>query len=571
MTDEDAPEQPAKETGRTERIGMGDLIGNTDNPANWWRSQLIAWALPAELDDQLRTWTRDSSMVIGGYDRAHRLLRSAALISAYAADGDGWRSAMGMLAGHLLIRSDGTTDAAEVKDLLATLHQSGASKLIRDAVRRVVNEGPALAVHAGARDIRPHRSTHTRASADLAYLVGAGDVIDPSQADELCRWAIAVIREPAEYVGRTRPTFLVGTKLRELMAAVVPAANLTVQQTVIDFLLEDCPKEGSLEDQDVARIVWAIPEDAWTDERLDQAVILTAGSNGRTAKVLKRLAAQRRPEVHQAVIDRADAGDLGSLSSLGPVTELRSDTAAALIASLSDTVDRLTEHARRGLYLGGGMDVVRELTLLNCWHSGVSNWSPVLAALSEPALQSDQLVDAITLLARLPEKVPSGVRGDLIDVLERLRIRPIRDDLIERLDVRGPAFEALWALGARPSLLQCLVGDPAERRSAAVVIGREELTSEVGVLALLTQDTEPGVRSAAANALGVWAAKGLGGHEVVRLCEGLLADSGTLIAKGLANALVDRPTLADQVVPLKHRLMNHPSAQIRALFADPHG
>jgi len=558
-------ESEANEGSGGQRIAVGDLIGNTDNPANWWRSQLLAWALPAELEGHMRTWTQDRSLILGGHDRAHRLLRSAALLSGYAADGDGWRSATAMLAKHLLLQSKGDISSTDMGEILQTLHRGGDSSDIKKAVRRVVRDGPVLAVAEAARGLDPARSTHSSAAADLAMLAAAGDVLEASHADALCNWAIVVLRDPRDYLARVRPSFTISNKLLELLSSVVPAASPPSQRSVIDLVLDNPPISGSLEDQDMARVIRQLPDGAWTEEQTDRAIALSKGVAGPTVRALQRLTAKCSSDVRNALFEEAAQGSLGSLEGVGPVTELPPEGAAALIRALSDRVSELTQNAQRGRYGGGGMDSLRELTLMNCWHPEHAEWEPVLAALKEPAVQSDQLVGVLSLLGRLGERVPGGLRPTFVEAISALRKRAPRGEVHEQEDVRGLALEALWSMGVREGLRQALLGGPAERRSAALVIGRAEHLDELNLLALLSRDSEPEVRSAAAHVLGSWAARGIGGQEVIGICSKLLPDSGTLIAAAVASALGDHPTVAPEARGLMDGLTTHPSAQVRAL------
>lgn len=546
-----------------QRIGVGEMIGSMDNPAAWWRSQLVAWALPAELDDLLRRWSEDRSIVIGGHDRPHRLLRSAALLSAFAGDGDGYRSAMTMLGKHLIVRSDSSTDPNSVQDSLAALLRGGDMKAVKLAVGRVVREGPATAVREGALVIQPYRSTHTSASADIAFLVGAGDVLDPRQADELCAWAGNTIRNPREYADRVRPYFLIGTKLLELIGGVVSAASDEAQSLVIDLVLEFHPDSGGLEDQDVARVIRRIRERVWTDDQLDRGLALTQSEGGQTARAIEYLAARRRPTIREAVVDRIAAGDWDALGSVDSVADLPAGAVEVLIRERSLGVDRVVNNARRSSYSVSTKDVLRDLVLINIWHPEGANWTPVIDAFSEPMVQAGHQVPSLELLAQIGNMIPSEIQRKLVEVLVNLRTKQPRGELFEQSDVRGPALEALWSLGERSALIEGLSGEAGERRAVARIIGREKLTSELSVLALLTRDQELSVRSAAAKTLSEWLVAEVGGDGVVDLCQRLLADTGTFLPVAMAPALAQGTRMSDGVVFLRSQLENHLSARIR--------
>lgn len=552
---------------QSQRIGVGlsDVIGNNDTAASWWRSQLVSWALPEELGDIFRTWAKDTSIRIGGGDQVYRLVRSASLLSAFAADGEGWRSALRMLAQHLLARTDRAVEPGEAKTLLNMLRQSGASDDVKLATRRIVRQGPAIAGREAARDVNPALSTHSSALADLDLLTAAGDVLDPGQATSLCVWALDVLKDPSEYFQRTHPTFYVQFKLIDFLSAAVGAAEEGAQHEVINYILNQDATGDGIVDLNTARLIRSIPESAWTSGQLEHAAILAHHESSRVTAELQRLTSRSDTEIRERLVNRAKDGDVAALEGVKDVTTLPAQAAGAVIAKLREQVETLCEDARRGAFSGGGIEPVRELTLLNLWHPSVSSWEPVLAALQEPSVHASQQAGALDLIARLGERVPNETRERLIEVIRPLLVKQPIERWIDQTEVRGLAREALYGLGERLELQTALLGGPDERRSAAYIIGRTEQTDQLDVVILLANDHELEVRAAAANVLSRWTSKGLGGEKIAQLAMQLIAHSGTDTAAALAAPLAEtanRPATAEDLAML---LAGHPSASVRRM------
>ncbi|MDO5081143.1 DUF4365 domain-containing protein, partial [Buchananella hordeovulneris] len=250
---------------------IANIIQRSDNPASWWRTQVMSYGLSAHLSEGVRRWSEDASVRIGGSDTANKHLLSAALLASCAGDHDGWRYANGALAEHFLVTTGPTDDPDDVADWLTLLRLSGDSKSTGRATRHIVHAGPTMAARIAASSVDLSRSTRTTALADIELLTAAGDVLEPARADDICAWALAMLQEPREYLERTRPTFNVLYKIIDLLKAMVWTLSEDALHSVIDYFLDQPPVTDDGTAQALARLIHKIPASAWRESDRQRA------------------------------------------------------------------------------------------------------------------------------------------------------------------------------------------------------------------------------------------------------------------------------------------------------------
>jgi HEAT repeat protein len=112
-------------------------------------------------------------------------------------------------------------------------------------------------------------------------------------------------------------------------------------------------------------------------------------------------------------------------------------------------------------------------------------------------------------------------------------------------------------------LLRLLAGTPEDRLWAARIAGRVDQPERLGLLIGLCQALEPGVRANAAAGLATLVAAGEGGGLAVAALRQCLADPGTEVPRGIAEALTAAPTLAPAAQDALAILHGHQSALVR--------
>ena len=122
-------------------IDLADVIRATDSTATWWRTQVSAWGLGDEADQQFAAWTGATPTEEGLND-----LRAVSLMAGFAADRGGWRNATSRVARHRLLTSTATSPADHVSGRLIMFRLSGDNHNMERATTHVMLDGPAAAV-----------------------------------------------------------------------------------------------------------------------------------------------------------------------------------------------------------------------------------------------------------------------------------------------------------------------------------------------------------------------------------------------------------------------------------------
>jgi len=458
------------------RGSFANIIERGDNPASWWRAQIMSYGLSAHLNAGFRTWSQDKAVRIGGSDTAQKKLLSAAMVSSFAADHDGWRSATGSLAEHLLISTSSTDNAESVAHSLSLLRLGGNSKNVSQATRHLVRRGPTIAVRMAAETVDLARSTRTTALADLELLSAAGDVLDSTQADEICSWALAKLRDPRAYLERARPTFFVEDKVIQLLASMVWALSDDALHTVLDYFLGQPPVTDHGTAQTLARLIHSVPQLAWCESDRRRA----AGRKGDAAYLREAFLAVAAPssaESREQVLERARAGDLLAFEAIADVTTLPADAVDTLSERLCSVVDTLIKNADRGVSDFGGLDPARALTLLGVWHPSRARWDRIENLITAPGIGPQQIVGCLQVLAAHGQQLDLAVKSQLAGYVTALRHRTLGPNFFgEDEDIRSFATEALAALTdqqERKALVRELVILDAAHRTAESVKSNE--------------------------------------------------------------------------------------------------
>lgn len=545
---------------------IAKMIQRSDNPASWWRSQVMSYGLSAHLSEEFRIWSEDQSIRIEGSGNAHRHLLSAALLASCAGDHDGWRHATGALGEHLLI-TDATDNAEAVAGRLTLLRLSGDGTSTSRATRRIVHRGPTMAARIASNDVDLSRSTRTTALADIELLAAAGDVLEPEHADQICTWALATLRDPQTYYERVRPTFIVLYKIIDLLRSMVWTLSEDALRSVIDYFLDHAPVTDHGTAQTLARLIHVIPESAWTESHRQRAAERSKKDAAYLREAYLAVAAPVVPESREEIHQRARAGELIAFDAIGDVRTLPSDAVEALVDRLCGVIDSLIENAANGMHAVGGLDPGHALSLLNVWHPPNSRWDRIEMLLSAPHALSGERSGALELLAIHGSELSDEVRKQLAEHVSVLRDRvPAQRFFDDDKDTSGLAAEAFAALTDESSrnnvVRELLCGDAAHRASCARIIERHGDEAEAVLLLALAGDTSEAVRDAALSGLSKLVTAGRASDGVVKILSKALESGGTKSATAVVSRLIV-PSDATAVTELLAVAAEHPSARIR--------
>ncbi|MCF8569951.1 DUF4365 domain-containing protein [Gordonia sp. HY002] len=546
---------------------IANTIQRGDNPASWWRTQVMSYGLSAHLSEEFRRWSEDTAIRIGNSDAAHKRLLSAALLSSCAADHDGWRGAIGALAEHFLVTTDPTDNPGKIAGQLTLLRLSGDSTSTARATRHIVRRGPTIAARISASDVNLSRSTRTTASADIELLTAAGDVLEPAYADQICTWALATLQEPQAYRERVRPTFIVLYKIIDLLKAMVWTLSEDALHNVIDYFLDQPPVTDDGTAQTLAPLIRAIPETAWRENDRQRAAIRAEGDAPYLREEFLAIAAPAIEESREQILQRAQAGELIIFQAIDDVRTLPTDAVNALADRLCSAVDDLIAKASKGAYGRGGLDPGHALTLLGVWHPSSVRWDRIEALLTAPRVLPRQQSAALQVLAIHGVALTDSVKTQLVEATSTLRSRePAQTFSDDSEDIRGLAAEALAALtdeAYRESLIRKLLcGDSACRAASARIIERFGDKAESELLLALAGDADETVRNAALGGLSKLVVADRASLEIVTVLSEVLETGGTWSAASIVPRL-HTPSDVPAVSKLLAIATQHPSSQIR--------
>jgi len=556
----------------TERDVANVIVGG-DTTANWWRRQTLAWGLAALTDRTFKTWARDTSITFGGVDQATTQLLAASLTANHVGDHQDWRYLTSLWGQDALLRFGRDGDSQAALKALDALRLAGDDAALKLAVRRLVADGPATAVTLAAAGVRLDTSTHSTAATDLTLLQLGGDVLDDATADRAVHALLAMLEEPAEFVARTTPTFLLDVRLMDTLAAVVRAASPHARRAVIDHLIEQPAQDDQAMATAWARVLHALPEGAWDQDTARRAGERAADHHWALSWPLLGLAANYDPVARDRLVNAARDRSLYALDAFGDVRALPMDVVVELVDVLAQQAEQTIRDAHAGTFHGGGRDIGHALALLNAWHLSAARWDPLLALLEDPLVSGNDKHHALRLLSSLVEQLPGDVRGKLVNVAKVVATRPLPADIPwfgNANDATGAAADLAAALGALNNeesaerMLDLLTGDARSRHSAARLAQRLARSEDTGILAVLAQDSDPDVRAAAAGGLASLVAADSGGALAATSLQRCLHDPGTHVPRAIAIALTKAPTQSPAARRVIALLRGHASAHVRS-------
>lgn len=416
------------------------------------------------------------------------------------------------------------------------------------------------------------RSTRTTAASDLALLERGGDLLGVATADRVAQWLLHTLEDPAAFVSRTSPTYIVEHRLVETLARVAPTASSEVRRLVIARLAALPPQTDQLFATAWSWVVEALPDDDWTEESALQVAVVAHAHHTVLEMPLLGVVSRYSEDARLRLLGDAKAGSLDALAALGDVRVLTEAVVTALITSLAAHVDTQVEEAHSGAFGMGGHDVGGTLALLDLWHPALALWEPVVRLIQDTAVIGEHKHGALRYLTRLADRIPDDWRAALLAAARKAAESPPSTHLRlfgEGMDATGMAAEVVTHLSAEDTvanantLVTLLGGDEDSRRSAARIAGRLRRDEDTGVLLVLVHDPHPAVRAAAASHLARMVAQGEGGDGALLGLQRAAADPGRRVPLEVAHVLAGFDSLAPAVGQVVEDLRGHPSAAVR--------
>lgn len=550
---------------------IADFIAGSDNIASWWRTQVTAWGLSANFEEQFQDWSRDSKRRVGFEDTAWNYLRASSLIAGLVGDQGSWTQSYAKLAKLQLMRTNVQTEAAEVAKSLVMLCRAGETDSLADATRRVVLEGPAAAARAASESVRLEVSTRTTLLSNMNLLRSAGDVLAPDVADSTAKWCMTFLSDLQSFHRLYLPNFHVPNELLKLLTAVVPALSAECRSSLVGWLVDLPGQSDQLTAQGYAsvfRVVSTKPRDAGVVEKL---AARQAEDHADLSLAIDKLRAEVHVEYRLSLLYDIEQGDHAALHKFGDVQALTGPAVLGMLAKLGEEVRETIALAKRGAYSLGSYDSPHTLVLLNLWHPDHAQWDPFFEFLEEPGVSKDDLVRSLALLGRTTLDITAD-KERLAKSLRRLMTETGGDAewlFGEWADVRGLATEALFAVDpvavSDMDLWALMRGSSEQQISAALIIARRERPEEFGMLVALTASDDTSVQAVVANCLAGWVSRGIARDESSAWLEAMLDNPGTELARAVVARAKGAPE-DDGMMQIIDQYKNHLSASVRNMI-----
>lgn len=545
-----------------------DAIQARDTAASWWRSQTMTTGLAKSLTESFRTWSHDQSVTYGAADQTRLSLRSAALMSGFAADTPNWSLASSLLARHILMSDP---DANDAKAALNMLRISGAANELKLAVSRLLEIGPIEAVKEIAESIDLDFSTRTSLSSDLELLRLAGPVVSEEVAGSLAHWLLDELGDPDTRPETLGLSFSYPEHLVKTLSGVYVACSSVWQGKIRDHIA-DLPvvTEQSLAHQYANLLENAIEEQEWSLEQIELFRKRSRDDNFELSQALEAIVASRDPAVRQTLVSRIADGDGVALYHWGDVRDLPTEAVKGMILHTDGAVIKELESARSGAYsYGSGDNLLSRLVLLNVWYPDCAKWDSVIEVVKDPSSSPNDLAPGLAMLTYHAKRLPESIKTSLREPIQRLAATPPDDrfgGLIPNRDIRGAALVLLVAIApddvSEEQLVVFLQGSPEQVAAAIKVFARREKPEYLPLLGALALSESIVVQASVAAALAEWAAKDVGGTAVSAQLTKMLMRPGVKLALQVTRAIADHPE-SEAAAKILLILADHQSAIVR--------
>jgi hypothetical protein len=546
---------------------VSDAITHTDTVAAWWRSQEIAWGLDRMLDSSFATWTQEGSPLAEIDSRVVADLRTASLLSGFAADQSGWRDAYARVSKYLLQSATRFTNTAVLVTALTGLRVAGEDDELVNAATRLVQDGPARVVRELGEAVEFRSSTVTTSLADIKLVTEAADLLPSGSADYYAKWSLKTLSDSAEFREQVQPSYVVRHYVLQMLRKLVSACSKPMRRNVIRTILNLPAITDPGDAHDYAAVLTNIRLGDWTS-----AHIQTARNRKKDDRLfsdpLSAILSQHDAGVRRKLLTRARRGEAQAIVNVGDVSLLPPEVAIAQIAAQSKLVSGQIEAARSGQFAFGTYSPSHALALLNIHHPTHANWTPVVGLMMEPRSHPKHLQRAVTTMRDHADQISPAQRAPIVAALRLIVSRTFPLWVPDQDALKLAAREALDALDDAPvpdaDLWRLMEGGAPERQSLAHIIGARSSSGNLGILALLSHDQNSGVRAVAARWLSRWMIIGTAADECYKLVVHLAGEAGTLVPTVIADELraYSDDMLAESVMAL---LSTHISGTIRLL------
>lgn len=551
----------ASSASRQEAFSSAVLLGDTH--VTWWRSQQMMWGLAAQLEEDFRQWSRDSSRTFGAVDTTWRSLRAAMLQAGVASDQRGWRFAAGLLAQRQLMR---TRSQNEIGTALALLIQAGDERRIELAVGRLLAIGSVDAVVEALEELRPGDVTYGSLGPVLTLIRCGGDVASEPAGDRLAAWILESLSRPDGMAAALRSRFAPEYDFVRSLASLVASCSHARRAGIRRHLCEIPPVTHPLTAMAYASVLSSVDRTEWSEDEL--SMLWERSDGDRLKAAIASLRSNRDSDYRGSLIDAIASGDLEALDTYGDVRDLPSHAVAGALAKVIGKIDEEIADAQSG-QIALHSNNLRNIALLNLHHPEQARWESCLRAAEVLRDHRDALIGLYSLLGTMAEEVPDRVRQTLLEAVAYAATKPSQDTVDpfdDDLHARGVALYAYGRLYPErmgdAEIARLLRGDTDQRQAAVAILARRRHPGDLNVLFSLVDDGEGAIRAEVAHGLGTWQAHEVEFDGMDEILASAVADGGVGFARNLVEGLAESKG-AWRLPVLWETLTAHPSAMVR--------
>lgn len=555
-------------------LAAGDLqatITAQDNAGNWWRAQDVSWALQKDLKFRFEGWTSNGSVHFVTSTAADDLA-TAAWNAAFSGAWGSWRHLTAMNAKLSLTSAPDPVRAAAA---LGALIFTGDKKAAKDTARKMWLDGPPETLHPLVNVAARRPWTKRDEGPTMAVLAEAGDLLDPASADHVVQRIVELLNNEgnvrvhgqawtfrwSEADGALRRVLKAGTaKSHKIAADLISADFATCDDSIANAHLR------------VANALTAAGIGIRRLNRLLQAAI--ERDDHYAIGLLETIASDSPPAMAQ-LRRHANNGNMNAVRSLLVAGSTDNDDFLAFGKSAAKTVRAMVVNARgtdgTRVISGYVNDQLDDLTLAALHTDDNKLWKEVTDALAACVIEETQQQRAVRRLASRFQSLPPHVQRKLKKLAPTLRGSSFGISIGGRPNEYAAAVALLRiAAGTVPDLeVEALL--LSERRNNPVgfvgALGAWNSERKLPFLATMIVDDNPAVRGQAAFSIIEHAHHYPGDRDraFAVISSALMQETGGALPDGLAQALAAYP--AEELAALEEELRTHPSAVIRARFA----
>ena len=557
-------------TASWERQDFGSVIEATDTAVSWWRVQTALGGLEALTERTFRAWSDDQSTHISNSDDANNLLYMAALAAGHAGDHGAWRHFFALLAQDTLLRLDSGSTPEDAAMGLTMLRQAGARDPLKQACRRLVNDGPCRAITVAASTLDFKTSTATTIFADLAMVTQAGDLFSGDAAHRCLEWLTAGVDNTSSLL---RLTFARGIDPEAELLEAIGGLTYTLPHDIAEFVADRLPRaaldERPLQTQRWRELLRNVPREAWTLDRVNR--LIPAGLPD-AAHMLRfeilGVARAHVPAAQQAIEDELRKGSLQALIAANFVHDLDGALLTSVRSQLRQMIEKTRSDAAQGSVSHGGLDPGYILGAILIAHPSGEDVAALVGLLTDDAVPGSDKQPLLGLMADRPETFRALIGDGLPDVVTKAATPTRQHGGFFARDTTGEAAFITEVLRTTEPELglafnKLLAGNTTQRKWAARLAANARDESYVTAVVTLARDRDPFVRQQAAAGLARLAIADRGGELVRSALREAALDPGRATPLAIAAELGVVELLSGELESVRMSLLDHPSAVVR--------